>query len=408
MSNALFTDLRTLLYLFISLRILLLIVYQPQLLETSDPDLPTIERGLTTLGDYAEHYQFSSRIASDNLPYRDYWVEFPPVWPTLTAFTYVFFKNFTNWASVIFLIMTAFDAGNLILIRKLGDVFHGIDTGITLSWIYAVMAAPLIITAWNFETIVIFTILLGFWWLVSKKYYPSAASIAFGILTKYIALLILPAIWKFYPRRTAILYSLTSIGIALVVLIPLVIWGGEMAITSLTVQFDKPSYQTVWALIDGNYATGSFPGGETRYDASAEAVQKLGNPATLPSWLRIIPFAAFGLWLFTRPMSNTPQTQFAFVSITLVIFMFWTQGWSSQWIVTLLPLILLNFPTRLGILGALTLMVGTFIEYPLLFRLGAENGNVIGAAYRLPFATMILARTTFLVGFAAALMGKLK
>ncbi len=404
----LFTDWRVLLYLFISLRIGLLIVYQPQLLATSDADLPLVERGLTTLGDYAEHYQISSRVASDNLPYKDYWVEFPPVWPALTALLATLFNNFTNWASVLFLLMTLFDIGNLLLVRQLGEKLHGSDTGIALSWVYALLVTPLVMTAWNFESIVIFTVLMGFRWLIQAKNIPSAAVISFGILTKYISVLILPVVWKFYPRCQAIIFSAFSLGIALVVLGALLAWGGEIAWTSLTVQFSKPSYQTVWALLDGNYRTGSFPGGEARYDAEAQIVRQWGNEAVIPAWLRLIPFAAFGLWLFMRPMADKISTQFAFLSITLVIFMLWSHGWSPQWVVVLLPFILLNFPTRIGVLGAVTLMIGTFIEYPLLFRYGAESGNLISEAYRLPFALMIVARTLFLGGFAAALMGKLQ
>lgn len=402
----LFSDFRVLLYLFISLRVILLIVYQPQLIETSDPEFPVVERGLTVLGDYREHYEFSSKIGSDNLPYRDYWVEFPPVWPALTAVTYTLFDNFTNWASVIFLIMTVFDTGNLVLMRTLGGKLHGTEQGVALSWVYALLAAPLVIVAWNFESIVIFTLLAGFWLYIQGKIRPSGTIIAFGILTKYLPLLILPMIWRFMPRREALVYSAVSVGLVLLVLIPLVLWGDEMAITSLTVQFDKPSYQTVWALLDGNYATGSFPGGEIRYDAGT--VKQPGNAAVIPGWLRLIPFAGFGLWLFSRPMPTGELIQFAFLSMTIVIFTLWSQGWSPQWVILLLPLILLNFPSRLGVLAAVTFMVGTFIEYPLLFRYGAESGNIIGETYRLPFAMLILARTTFLTGFAWALMGKLK
>ncbi len=401
--NDLFSDVRVLLYLFISLRVILLIVYQPQLVKEAE-----VERGLTTLGDYHEHYEFSRSITSENLPYRDYWVEFPPVWPALTALAAVFFKNFTNWASFIFLIMTAFDVGNLILVRKLGIFFHEAEVGVALSWVYALLAAPLIMTAWNFESIVILTLLMGFWLWTQEKLHLSAAWIALGILTKYLPVLILPVVWRFMPRRNAIFYTAVSLGLTLLVLIPLIVWGEGMAVTSLTVQAEKPSYQTVWALIDGNYATGSFPGGQSRYDADAEAVQRLGNEAIIPVWLRLIPFATFGLWLFMRPMPADESVQFAFLSVTVLLFMLWSQGWSPQWTVILLPLLLLNFPSRLGVLAAVTLMVGTFIEYPMLFRYGAESGNVIGEAYRLPFAMLILARTVFLMGFVGALTGKLK
>ncbi|HLA43905.1 MAG TPA: hypothetical protein VJZ27_10740, partial [Aggregatilineales bacterium] len=185
-------------------------------------------------------------------------------------------------------------------------------------------------------------------------------------------------------------------------------WGGEMAITSLTVQFDKPSYQTVWALLDGNYGTGSFPGGDFRYDADAAAVAQTGNPPVIPGWLRLIPFALVGLWIFRLPMQIDEKNILAFITVTVTLFMLWAQGWSPQWMVTLAPLILLNFPTRTGVLIVLALMFGAFIEYPLLFRYAADTENLISGAYRMPFVLLIIMRTMILSGIGAALVQRLR
>lgn len=402
-------DFRLLLYVFVTLRLTLLIVFQPQLLEVEDADLPVIERGVTWLGDFREHYTFARAVTADNLPYRDYWVEFPPVWHALTVGVYWLVKSrggdFTAWASVLYLVMLAFDAGNLWLIWRLGERLHGLETGMNLAWIYAVLASPLIMLGWNFEVMVSFSLLAGLWFCLGGKPLRSAFWIAFGILSKYIPLLILLTIWRFSEWRQALRYTLIVTGLAAAVLIPLLVWGGEMAVTSLTVQFGKPSYQTVWALVDGNYGTGSLPVGAARYQPE---VTYRGNSPLIPAWLRLIPFAALGLWVFRLPMPASAHSQIAFFSLTLIVFMLWAQGWSPQWTVIVLPLLLLNFPSRVGVLAGLVMMGGAFIEYPLLFRTAAETENVISGANRLLFALLIVLRAALLTSFGAALIGKLR
>jgi len=97
----------------------------------------------------------------------------------------------------------------------------------------------------------------------------------------------------------------------------------------------------------------------------------------------------------------------AFVTLTLILFFLWAQGWSPQWTVTLLPLILLNFPHRDGVLAGLLLSFASFVEYPVLFmHTDASNGAITGALV-LPYALLIGVRTALLIALAAALVRRL-
>jgi hypothetical protein len=180
-------------------------------------------------------------------------------------------------------------------------------------------------------------------------------------------------------------------------------WGGPMTVQSLTIQFDKPAYQTVWALLEGEYGTGSFPGGAIRQEADWAWPE---NPSTWLQW-RIIPFAALGLWLFLRPTPTSPAHQLAFLSLTVCLFMLWSQGWSPQWAILLIPLLLLNFPNRIGVLACLVLTLGAFLEYPVLFRQSADSGNLIPPELRPWFAALVLLRTGLLVAVSAILARRL-
>lgn len=406
--SGLLGDFRLLLYLFVAFRLVMMMVYQPATYDLYDKEgAPVVvERGMSNYGDLRIHYFPFAQLSDDHQwPYRDYWHEFPPVWITLFVGLYRLMSvrgepNFSTWATIIGIIMLLFDIGNLILIRRLGQRLYGAQMGLSLAWIYAALAAPVIFLWWTFETIVLFLMLLSLDQLLAERDQRSALSAALGTLTKYTPILILPTVWRFYDRRRALQYTLITLLIVSLVLGALLAWGGRMAVASLLAQFNKASYQTVWALIDDNQNTGSFPGAEMRFDPDT-AFNAIGNEPVIPFWLRALPFAALGLYIFTRRLRQDNQGVIAFFTLTLVLFFLWSQGWSPQWVLTLSPLILLNFPNREGVLVCLLLALISFTEYPVIFV--QSKGQISGSVATIT----ILVRTALLVSVVVALIIKL-
>jgi hypothetical protein len=174
-----------------------------------------------------------------------------------------------------------------------------------------------------------------------------------------------------------------------------------MTMPALTAQFSKASYETVWALIDGNYKTGNFGPLEDRLDP-ARANVTLGNPSKIPSWLRLGAALAIGVFVFVRTRRFDAKGLVAFVGISLLIFFLQAQGWSPQWLVQIIPFILLCFPTRDGVLIVVLLSLVTFTEYPFLFIRTGDTGGEITGTLVTPFAALVLARTAILVGICVA------
>lgn len=407
-------DFRVLIALFVALRLMLAMVYQPYLIERYDAagEPSPVERGLSAFGDFTTYFQFARLSDEGLLPYRDYWYEFPPVWSALFVGLYRALAargavDYTVWATALGLILLAADVGNLALVRRLGCRLHGDVTGQAVAWVYALLAAPLILAWWTFEPLVALAILAALTALVEGRFGVSAGAAIAGALTKFVPLLVLPTVWRFTPWRRALRYTVVVGGITALALALVLTWGGELGAASLTAQVRKPSYQTVWAVIDGNWRTGSFPGIPARFDLAA-ATNPPGNPAAIPGALRLIPFAAFGLWIFTRRLRHDAHSVVAFATVTIMLFFLWAQGWSPQWVVTLAPLILLCFPTREGVLACVLLSALAFIEYPVLFmRTGAADGAVSGALV-LPYTMIILMRTGLLIGLVVALVRLLR
>jgi hypothetical protein len=400
--KGLLRDFQLLIILFIAFRLMLLIVYQPIVTQG-------IERGLGAGGDQTYYFDLAALSGQGLLPFRDWWSEFPPIWSFMTVIVYQFLganANYTGYSMFMGLIMLAFDVGNLILLRNIGARLHGANTGMTLAWIYAVTLAPMVFLWWTFETMVAFFLLLGLWWLLNKQETRSAIAIAIGTLIKFTPALIAATVWRFRDWRAALRFTLIVVGLFVLVYVPLVAQQKDMALASLTAQFGKASYQTVWALLDGNYRTGIFGSVQDHLDP-ALATDIRGNPAVIPGVIRLAIAGAIGVFVFVRTRRFDDKGLVAFVGITLLIFFLQAQGWSPQWLVQIIPLVLLSFPTRNGVLIVIMLSLATFTEYPMLFIRTGDSGGEITGALVTPFVMLVLARTVLLIGLCVALYRRL-
>jgi hypothetical protein len=402
--HALLVDFRVLVLLFVFLRLLMLMAYPPVGTQGA--------LGLTVGGDRLYHYQLAQLSANGDLPFRDWWSEFPPVWPGLGVLIFRGLGNapFAVWTAVISVILLLFDVGNLWLVRAIGSRAYGRPTGVAVAWCYALLALPVIQLFWHFETMAAFWMLLGLWWLTGQRDVRAGIAIALGALTKFTPALLLGAALRYRPPHKAVL----------IILIAVLIFAGayglllvgnpnpEVTLTSLTAQFRKASYGSVWALIDGNLSAGelAFPGDDAvllHYDLAA-ASTLYGQPPRVPAWLRLGVALMVGAFCFIRARRSDTRAVIAFVLLTLLIFFIQAQGWSPHWLVQILPLTLLCFPTRAGVLVCLALSALSILETPLLFtRIATEGALVIDFGLLTLYAFSIVTRTAIMVGMCAAL-----
>jgi hypothetical protein len=396
-------DFRLLVILFVAFRVILLLAYEPFLLDGN-------ERGIGVGGDRQYHFALAS-LSDDGLyPFRDWWSEFPPVWFLTTTSVYELLGEkvtFNSWSMALGGLLLLSEVGILLMIRNIGARLHGESTGMALAWIYALLAAPAVFMWWNFDSLVTFFFLFGIWLLLRQKDIPSAVMIAFGALTKFVPFLLFGAALRFLkPQRTAH-YIAVAIGLFVLAYLPLFALNRELTLVSLTAQFSKPSYQTIWAIIDGNYATGNFGEIETHFRADGVSAVT-GNPARIPSILRFGLAAAIGLFVFLRTRRYDEPGFVAFIGITLLIFYLQSQGWSPQWLTQIIPLLLLVYPTRNAVYVAIMLNILAFVEYPLIFIRSADIPLEPGSLIFLPWVLVVVLRTLLLVGICVAFYQKLR
>lgn len=369
--------------LFIGLRITILMVREPS--------------GLMQFGESINLYRVAELTAvTGQLPMVGHWVEYPPLITVLNtglhqllvvalrlpdhAYFYAF--------SLIYLLA---DTGNLYLIYRIGSRVYGQGRGLDIAWTYALLGPPLVFLTWNFEALTAFFMLLGLWWLLEGKDARSAISIAAGALTKVMPGLLVPVAWRFRSLGDAIRYTGTVAALGILAYLPFFIASPTFTLASMRSQVSKASWQTIWALIDGNFRTGNFGGAVERLDPERAGVL-IGNPPVIPRWLTLLVFGALYLYLFTRPMRQSDRAIVAFFGMTWCVFLLWSKGWSPQWMAMLLPLILLVFPNRQGVLVVLVFSILNFLEWPVLISRGMWTGL---------YLTVIL-RTLILIGLLVA------
>jgi hypothetical protein len=233
--------------------------------------------------------------------------------------------------------------------------------------------------------VTLFFILLAIHLMLEDRRFLSAVVIGFGFMVKIIPVLMLPValrrLWYHYRgsnREAGIEAGLYGVVFALTVLAlltPFIIipalndspqwwWTSARSITG------RSSWETVWAVAEGYYGFGQVDGDRLNPEVGmAEFAIHEGWPPGV--WFVItLLFAAIYGYIFTRPADySRPRNLVAFAGLTITIFMLYSKGYSPQFLVYLLPFILLLMPDGRGLTYALILTGLNVLEQPVYFVL---------------------------------------
>ena len=317
-------------------------------------------------GDFVHFYH----LANMGWPFADYWVEFPPIFPFLSTLIYRLAGGREHvYDYLLVLILTLAQAGSLLVFSQILDRIFGSEQVERRIWIYMGSITALFYGWGYFDPLAVLAMLLGLLWVLDGKDVRAGLILAVGVLIKWFPALVLAVAWRYRPIRKAILLTTITLGITALVYAGLYLAFPDMTQASLSAQSSKGSWETPWALLDGNFNTGNFGPELERLDSSA-AVKPVGNPAQIPPYLSLVFFAALGGWLYFKFNSDQGQTKIAFLGLTLAIFFLWLPGWSPQWVLYLIPVILLSLPIKEAILLLTSLILVNLCEWPLLLSRG--------------------------------------
>ena len=326
---------------------------------------------LTQYGDYQYYYNLAALSEMGRLPFLGYWSEYPPIFPFLSVALYQLSGGvFKNYALLLSLTMLAFETGSLMLLYRMVSEIRDNNQATWVSGIYIVLFIPVFIWLGTFEAMTAFFVLLTLFALRRGQSWLSGIAIGLAVVIKVLPILLLATVWRKRGWRAALVAGLLALLVCVVVLVPLLILSPDYTLASLQSQGSKSSWQTVWALLDGNAAnTGIFGPVADHFDP-VKARTQLYNPSRLPTWLTLIPFALLGLFIFTRPVLRHADDPFIFAALTFTMFFLWAKGWSPQWQLFLIPLLLLSLPMQRAVLFVLALGFINLLEWPLLLSRG--------------------------------------
>ena len=327
---------------------------------------------LAQWSDYDYYYEISAWVDEGKLPYLDYWVEYPPLFAFLSVLLYLLTPHYVAYAGALGLVQTIFDLGSLLLLYRLAERLLGEAQAERVAWVYALLFAPVAMWWLSFDAITTFFLLLAIErWLAGRRI-QSALILGIGGLIKWFPLLFLPVAIRFRRNwRDAAVYVAVALIVVVAVLGLLAVLSPAYTWASLRSLSSRASWQTVWALVDGNLSTGIVEG--NRLDPSAATLPQ-GNPAVIPTWLTTLLFGVLGLWLWWKtPSEPEPRRVLRFTALVVVLFFLWSRGWSPQWLGMLVPLLLLVMPLERAALYVIVLTFVNIAEWPVLLSRGQNQ-----------------------------------
>ena len=222
---------------------------------------------------------------------------------------------------------------------------------------------------WYFESLVVLAVLLGLDAITRERKMRTAGFIALGVLLKLFPALSLTLVWKKWPWRKALQTTVIVLAICLVVYLALFAGSVDFTVASLVSQGHKGSWETVWALIDQNLRTGNFGELSLRLDPLS-AFRPMGNAAVISPWITLAILGGFGFWRWLKARPVGWPELFSLLGFTWTIFFLWLPGWSVQWVVYLVLIVLLTLPLREGLLFCVVLILANLMEWPVLLSRG--------------------------------------
>ena len=337
-----------------------------------------------TISAYGDYWNFFQQ-ASLGTPYINFWTEFPPLFPFLSRIIFLLVNGReTAYSYLLALIISLFQAGSILIFINLGEKLN-INNRNSRTAVYLALTVGLFYSWSYFDPIAVFFLLLSISLILEQKDGAAVIAIAAGILTKWFPILAIPVLWKMRPIKEAFRITIFVFGIVLIVWGALYIINPEMTGASILSQANKGSWETVWALMDKNLGTGNFNPEVNREIAETVKI-RTGNISLIPAWLTLIVFGAFGLFLLLKSKIHSSNWVISFSGLAMVLFFLWSPGYSPQWVLYLLPFILLCLPEREAYLLGASLVLINLLEWPVLL----SRGYFWSLYYLIPIRTLLM------------------
>lgn len=372
------SDFWMVLILFVAFRLLMLIWFNPA----------TAFTGWFLGHEY--YYEMARYSDQGYYPFIHFWFEYPPVFTYLVILIYKLTvavqSNFEYFNRVLTVAVLPFDVLTLINLFRIANHIYGSSAAVRVSWIYALLLLPAYYWWHGPDPILVAMTLQSFYWLLVGRNGASAFALAIGMATKFTPVFLVGTAFRFIETRRQLFLFTAILAVTLILIFGFFfLQSPTFTLASFQSLVSVSSWETIWALIDGNFKYGEVAALPSRFDPATAAVP-VYNPSVVPGWLTIVLFGALGAIVFMRSAGrNQPHQMLVFTGIALMLFLLWSKGWSPQWATLVIPFFLLCYPNLRGVLLSVVLtfaslldsLITVSLDNPPVYTIGVISRTVI-------------------------------
>ena len=373
-------DFVLLLVLFVTFRLFTAILYRPG-------------GYVRDYSDFIYYLGGASQIDRGAFPFRDYWSEYPPPFPWLTVALYQLVRPIPLWEDdrlwfhlLLALFLLACETVSLLALYGIALYTWDKERATRTAWLYAGLFAPVYTMTSAFDSFPLAFMLLGLWAILIARPMLAGLLIGMGTAVKLFPIALLgPALralrgWR--PKATligSILFVVAMVVAIAYTLSPAYFMAFARGLVT------RSSWSTIWALLDGFDRIGAVVG--DRADPLADVSL---HSSRVPWALVTLAFGLIYLAVWTRRRhDNAPHRTLALTGFTLALLFLHFKAWNPQYLIYLLPLIILLIPNLRGLTYVVLLTGLNVVEHPFLASMLPDTPWLLGA--------VILARTGLLV-----------
>jgi uncharacterized membrane protein len=351
--------------------------------------------GWTIENDVMVDYPNALRMYLGELPYLDFNVEYPPL-AMLFAYLPIIFSPYATiylWSYITELLI--FDIIGIFFIKALAEELH-LNRWKTLGfYTLAILAIGPIITA-RLDIIPAIITLIALYFFIKGHHKTAFVFLAIGTCIKFYPVILVPLfliyLWKNQQIRK-IFTGIASFAITgLIIILPALILSTEGLWHSLTYHAERGLQieSTYASILELCYSFGIIPLEFEDSYGSTNLISTLADNIANISFVFIVLGLLAVYWFFYKRLKNTPCREntnplhdydkgsiIVYSIITILIFILTNKVFSPQYIIWLLPFIVLITGKTGKIPILLFIMIGlmSFFIYPQHYK-GIEEGNM--------------------------------
>jgi hypothetical protein len=308
-------------------------------------------------------------------PYFHFWMEYPPVFPFLVVGLHLGLKAIGlvgpgYFYLAVALLISIVDLINVLLLFELVRRGHGVRRAGYAALFYAGLPIAVWYSIGWFDALAVLALLGSLLALLMRRAAASGVLIALGTLTKVFPIVVLLAGLILIPRDVARRVVLAMVVTTLIVLVPLAFAPRDLVAASVAALLFREPWETIWAVLAGNYTWGIMPPIEQRLTAETALTPSdsaLG-PLTMVLQLTLAAVAVIAAGSVWRAGVREPRYVFAVVSMGVTALLLGSKGFSPQFSTWIIPLVLLVWPNPVGVAYVIALSICVVLTYSPLYH----------------------------------------